>query len=1060
MTSMGYGQPSPTGISLPHDFGRPLASFSPYDHPPRRRSPSPGPSARRQPYDSYKPRGGAPYRDDNLNSYRPNVYRPERFYSRSPSPPRYDRSRPQEARQWDNNTRWQSASYYDRRSTPSPPQWNKGRDTMAERMFEPSETWKQSHVDRPTRYELSENSPPDQYRDRRPPLSRDFSPQRPPARTDYPLHHPVENNYRPYPAPQAVRDLGGFSRTADTYRPQYQDDPWRPSYTADSTGPAVAHQQRRSSYCDHGDERPGSSIASTPPPRPYVPPNLLPKTQYRSPSPPPRPHTEVEAYRSIIRRSSIPDDNYRSYSPSVSRSCGSSISEEPPRKKFKSRSSSRSSRDSRPDKSGISAPNEGAPLPQTSIQSDTTAVETKASPHVPDNAPSAYDHKAPSEASSSLGSVIDTLMDNQTSSHETLHVNGALAARNEPLERNLAPPASPELVPSNNVTPPSVPAQEPPAPRMEADPMAVDLLNGVSQDLSGNDIMEVPGLEATAGFTSVSTSISPVGPDEGEVLPPSSTVTPSPVSRSLEKEVEAVPSPPCVEVDVDQTTEGIATPKPVPNSLQIVVSDHSTIPASPPPADKTFVFQSEPTNLKSTREGLRLVVLARLRCDRQSRVERAFPVLRANQVVSDLHCAPPPSDSQGRLYQELNGTAQSSDRLATHNAIRSSLVDRFTERQSEIVQKTRRLKEEYLTLHERWLEHCVRLDKGQQSGIQEESAIPSGGRATRRSAAVMGDAVRSDLEMEQIIASLGVEELTDPNYLAIKNVAKIPDMISVTEGSVPHLFDDTNNLIDDPAEFYGASSGHDYWTEEERNIFLNEFAARPKQFGLIAERLPNKTAAQCVTYYYMHKRRGVDFRKAVAQYGTSRRRKNGKTNKQRGNALLTDIRRHDDEVSRVTAGALNEGTPATGGKRKRAAILRTNGESRKASSSRRSTVQPEATPTSNGTTPDPEGDQQRRRRRTAVSTRAVTVVAAEEVVDNTAEIPSQDVGLKPARKARKPRKSKGQPAATPSEEPSTPMTEPSPPVDQQEPSARRKSLSTQNAWSEDDKSADYSFSTH
>ncbi|KAF9234267.1 hypothetical protein BU15DRAFT_52806 [Melanogaster broomeanus] len=435
-------------------------------------------------------------------------------------------------------------------------------------------------------------------------------------------------------------------------------------------------------------------------------------------------------------------------------------------------------------------------------------------------------------------------------------------------------------------------------------------------------------------------------------------------------------------VDVDQTTVNIITPKPVVSSLQIVVSDHSTIPASPPPTGRSFAYQPDITDLKSTKEGLRLVVLARLRCDRQSRTERVFPVLRANQVASHVHLPPPPSDSHGHLFEELTVTSLSSDKLAAHNTIRSSLVDRFVNHQPEIVEKSRRLKAEYLALHERWLEHCARLDDAQKVGVHEESTVPSNGRATRRSTAVMGDAVRSDLEMEQIIASLGVEELTDPNYLSINNVAKIPDMISVTEGSVPYLFDDTNNIVDDPTEFYNASSGQDHWTEEERNTFLNEFAAHPKQFGLIAERLPNKTAAQCVMYYYLHKKH-VDFRKAVTQYGSGRRRKNGKARKQRGNALLTDIRRHDDEVSRVSPGTPNENMTSTGNKRKRE-ILRANGESRRSSTSRRTTVQPEATPTSSGTTPDPEADQQRRRRRAAVSARVVTAVTAGDVLNDNA----------------------------------------------------------------------------
>lgn len=455
-------------------------------------------------------------------------------------------------------------------------------------------------------------------------------------------------------------------------------------------------------------------------------------------------------------------------------------------------------------------------------------------------------------------------------------------------------------------------------------------------------------------------------------LPLSSTPTPSPIVRVPEKESDVISNATQPRSNIDRMN--ITTLEPISSSLRIIVSDHSTIPASP--TNRSVLCQ--PAD-KSTREGVRFVLLKRLRCDRQSRTERVFPVLRANQVVSNLNLSSPPGN-QNRRSAELIA-ANSSVRLATHEAIRSSLVDRFVERQSEIVEKSRRLKAEYLVLHERWLEHCARLDEVQKTGISEESAAPSSGRTTRRSTAVMGDAVRSDLEMEQIIASLGVEELTDPSYLAIRNVAKIPDMVSVSEGFVPYLFDDTNNVVDDPSEFYGASSGQDYWTEEERDTFLNEFAAHPKQFGLIAQRLPNKTAAQCVTYYYLHKKQGVDFKKAVMQYGTSRRRKNGRASKQRGNALLADIRRHDDEVSRISPASLNEPVPSIGNKRKRA-VDRSNGESRRSSTSRRATIQPEVT--SSGTTPDPDVEQPRRRRRTAISTRAVTVVTADDVMNDDA----------------------------------------------------------------------------
>ncbi|KAG2068017.1 hypothetical protein BDR04DRAFT_795265 [Suillus decipiens] len=166
MTSASYETSTFANPSPVHDIRRSLGGTfsSVYDSPyptARRRSPSPGPSSRRYgPYDSYIPRGGPGYRsDDHPNIYRPNTWRPERYSSRSPSPDRYDRSRSVEVRFWDASSRWQP--WQDRRSSPSPPPLREKprRDTMAERMFEPSDSWKQSHVDRSGRYEAFIGAP-------------------------------------------------------------------------------------------------------------------------------------------------------------------------------------------------------------------------------------------------------------------------------------------------------------------------------------------------------------------------------------------------------------------------------------------------------------------------------------------------------------------------------------------------------------------------------------------------------------------------------------------------------------------------------------------------------------------------------------------------------------------------------------------------------------------------------------------------------------------------------------------------------------------------------------
>jgi hypothetical protein len=368
---------------------------------------------------------------------------------------------------------------------------------------------------------------------------------------------------------------------------------------------------------------------------------------------------------------------------------------------------------------------------------------------------------------------------------------------------------------------------------------------------------------------------------------------------------------------------------------------------------------------KSTAEALRIVVMTRLRCDRQTKDERVNPVLMANLAIAEPLTLPD-DNVHTDVVHEFSEGKRLEKRMKAFAAAKPSFLCYFADRWRATEDKQQRLRDEYLELHGQWLEHCARLDSATKSGVvaaQEETAAPLG-RTTRRSTAILGDAVRTDLEMEQIIATLGNDEQTDPNFLSTRNLAVIPDMISVTEGKVNYLYDDTNNRVDNPSEFYGPDTGLHDWTEEEKDIFMERFAAYPKQFGVIAERLPNKTAAQCVNYYYLHKKMLIDFRKAVSRYGPGKRR-GRRADKYRGGGLLADIRQHDDEVHRGAGSSAMNG-PTT---RRRRVMPITNSESRKSSSLRRTTTLMELTPMSTPT-PDPEPDGRQRRRRVNPTARA------------------------------------------------------------------------------------------
>lgn len=775
---------------------------------------------------------------------------------------------------------------------------------------------------------------------------------------------------------------------SDSYRPQYDDSTRRSPRSVDRTNTDAHYPRRPSSHYDHDDTRSSTSIASTPP-------------RHAVNSPPPDPHiTDRDA------RGHSPACGRTSPAHSVARSRASSISSEPPLKRLKSRSSSRSSASSRPDKSAISARSGLKDVVSPKPNRESTVQQAPA--------------HALSRDLDRIDSTSNTLTGKGSTHpeplpHGLLHVdakpvhpvmNGEL---NGPLTSNF--PRSPPSLSSGEdieMSPPGL---------ISSHALPSDVEFAFLGDSAGKGI-EMQTNQTSPLFDEVHTQPisqampSPALQSVGAVIDDSpASAAPLPESSMPEKDID-VGSPRTLTGDtpllkpVPQViaTESVGSPS------RVEAGEQHLTPALDVEQPATW-FYGRPSFADSTAKALRFVVLTRLQCDRQTRDERVVPVLRANRAIREPSL-PSPIDAQDKLFQEFAADQPRQERMTLHSqSIRSSLSGHFLERETALREKQQKLREEYLELHQQWIAQCARLDNVSKGGLPEESmAASAGGRSTRRSAAVLGDAVRSDLEMEQIIANLGMEELTDPSYLAIKNVAKIPDMVSVVDGRGLCSYDDTNNLLDDPAEFYSSSSALDLWTEEERIVFKERYAAHPKQFGLIAQHLPNKTAAQCVTYYYLHKPH-VDFRKAIAQYGAGRRRRNGRgANKQKGNALLADIRRHDDEVLAAHPTSL-----AVPSKRRRAAMLRANVEPRR-NQSRRGTVQPDQTPTSSGTTPDPEADEQKRRRRSTAVARS-SGLAQEEVepTEPAAEAP-------PPKQTRRPRKPRARAVPTPSEE-ATPAPE-------------------------------------
>ncbi len=519
--------------------------------------------------------------------------------------------------------------------------------------------------------------------------------------------------------------------------------------------------------------------------------------------------------------------------------------------------------------------------------------------------------------------------------------------------------------------------------------------------------------------------------ETGELSPPAS-------DRTLQGEPEGT----------DQDQDTIAK---VRVSKETGVQQEVPMDVDRPHADK--VYAEIPLS-----DALRMVAKLRFRHDPVTQDARVEPILFSNRQVAEQPQTPgeAPAPAPGIVAQTVAEKQQHSLSDGYNDGTKHSLRKRFAQHQVALAEKVQRLRKEYLALHEKWMNHCAKLDEVARNSALEEAAATAC-RTTRRTAA-MGDAVRTDLEMEQILASLGNEELTDANHLSAKNAAVIPDMMSVKKAHLEYMYDDTNNLVEDPHEFYKLETGIDDWTDDEKATFVEKYVVYPKQFGIIAEFLPHKTPAQCVTFYYLHKNTTIDFRKVIAQYNTIGKRRRSGRGKQKGNALLADILKHDDEVGR-------DGTP-TSGRRKRGhtgpstPVPSTSNESvdKRATSSRRGTAQntPDPTPTPDPE-PGPSGKRPRRRANPSAKAAAAmeqdnpeeTVVRTTATATQPALTPSiQDDDTRPAKRTRKARKSKAEVDDT-DDGPGTQAE--TKPLEQPEQPVRKKVPGSGSSWSAEDK---------
>ena len=87
----------------------------------------------------------------------------------------------------------------------------------------------------------------------------------------------------------------------------------------------------------------------------------------------------------------------------------------------------------------------------------------------------------------------------------------------------------------------------------------------------------------------------------------------------------------------------------------------------------------------------------------------------------------------------------------------------------------------------------------------------------------------------------------------LKWTAQDQPMILSKQQRLNRCYYDTNSLVQDPIGEFKDYKKRLIWTEEEKKIFLEKYAQHPKNFGGIADSLPEKDIKEVIEFYYLNR---------------------------------------------------------------------------------------------------------------------------------------------------------------------------------------------------------------
>jgi len=236
--------------------------------------------------------------------------------------------------------------------------------------------------------------------------------------------------------------------------------------------------------------------------------------------------------------------------------------------------------------------------------------------------------------------------------------------------------------------------------------------------------------------------------------------------------------------------------------------------------------------------------------ENRAKAQKAHAKLEYLGGTSELPIYNQPSDNL--IYHQ--NTARFSD------SFKSSLINLFRSKLKARLKLEESVSTEYDRRMEKWLKSIESEDSQPTKRMKDaktreffekqfpelKKARESGERFSR-----VGQRIaRSDAEVAELLDGITEREDQDKK---VKSYAVIPPMLEEMRSKKPK-FINNNGYVEDIMAEYKEYQIMNTWTDEEKDIFRENYLQHPKNFGLISRMTNRKNVANCVQYYYLSKK--------------------------------------------------------------------------------------------------------------------------------------------------------------------------------------------------------------